>query len=396
MRTIAPVTEGEVSEAVAAAAAEGTRLAVSGGGSKAEVGHSVTAEARLDLAGLDGIVSYEPEELVLSARPATPLRHISEVLAERRQHLAFEPPGADLGATLGGVLAANASGPRRVVTGAARDHFLGAHAVSGRGEAFRSGGRVVKNVTGYDLPKLLAGSWGTLAVLTLVTVKVMPAPDIAATVAVFGLGDSDAVAGMCRAAGTPHEVSGFAHLPAAAAARSSVPQVADAAASVTALRVEGLAASVLQRTEALRALFSSAESVVLDTAATQALWSEIGEVSLLPADGILWRLSVPPANGARAASEIAANLDAAAFLFDWSGARVWAAAAGTVAHAEAVRNAAARAGGHAILVRAPSEVRARVPVFPPQTPTMAALQERVRYGFDPLGLLNPGRMTGPS
>ena len=393
MRTIAPAEAGDVPEAVAAAAAEGARLAVSGGGTKDGIGHEVAADARLDLAGLDGIISYEPEELVLSARAATPLREIAEVLAERGQHLAFEPPGADLGATLGGVLAANDSGPRRIAAGAARDHFLGAHAVSGRGELFRSGGRVVKNVTGYDLPKLLAGSWGTLAVLTEVTVKVLPAPEDAATVAVLGLGDGDAVTAMCRGAGTAHEVTGLAHLPAAAAARSSVPLVAGAAAPVTVLRVEGLAASVAQRAEALQPLFAGAESTVLDAGATRDLWSEIGEVALLPHDGVLWRLSVPPAEGARAAAEIAESLNAA-FLFDWSGGRVWVALAGTDSHADAVRNAAGRAGGHATLVRAPAEVRAHIPVFPPQAPALAALQERVRQGFDPHRILNPGRMDG--
>src|SRR5687767_3416806 len=223
--TFKPANADEVRDVVAWAAAEERPLEIIGHGSKRGVGRPVQAEHTLDLSGLAGITLYEPEELVLSACAGTPLREIELLLKQRGQMLAFEP--MDFGplfgrargrGTIGGVLAANASGPRRLKAGAARDHVLGIHAVSGRGEAFKSGGRVVKNVTGYDLSKGLAGSWGTLAVVTDVTFKVLPRPEAVATLVIAGLDDARAVTTLCEAMGTPWEISGAAHLPEAVVA----------------------------------------------------------------------------------------------------------------------------------------------------------------------------------
>jgi glycolate oxidase FAD binding subunit len=249
-----PESAAQVAELVAWAVAEQAPLEIVGRGSKRGLGRPVQAAHDLDLSALTGITLYEAEELVLAARVGTPLIEIEETLAQHNQHLAFEPP--DLGpllgneaddASIGGMLACNLSGPRRLKSGAARDHFLGVEAVSGRGEAFKSGGRVVKNVTGYDLCKLLAGSYGTLAVMTDVTVKVLPRPEKARTVLIFGQDDSQALTVMTQALNSQHEVTGAAHLPAGLAAGSTVSYVADAGASgqsVTALRLEGPGPSV--------------------------------------------------------------------------------------------------------------------------------------------------------
>ena len=404
METLRPADESEAIEALGWACGGEHRLELVSGGSKRELGRPCKAAARLDLSGLSGITLYEPEELVLTARPGTPLTEIAARLAQHGQALAFEPP--DLGpllgaaegrATLGGCMAANLSGPRRFKAGAARDHFLGVRAVSGRGELFKSGGRVVKNVTGYDLCKLLAGSWGTLAAMTEITVKVLPAAEKLRTVLVYGLDDEAGIAAMTRGLGGPYEVSGAAHLPAGIAALSAVGRIREPGISVTALRIEGPEPSVLARTETLCALFADHAIDELHGHNSAAFWREVGDARFCAVldDGIVWRLSVPPADGATVAGRIAGVLECRAF-YDWGGGLVWLALPpGTAdAGAEAVRRTVGATGGHATLIRAPEEVRRRVPAFHPQPPGLAALNARVKQAFDPLGIFNPGRMDG--
>ncbi|WP_374449142.1 glycolate oxidase subunit GlcE [Stella sp.] len=398
-----PDDPARLAEMVAGALADGTPLELVGGGSKRGLGRPVQAAATLDLTGLAGIQLYEPAELVMAAGAGTPLATIEAELAAQGQMLAFEPPdygpiyGGPAGAqTIGGVLATNLAGPRRIKAGAARDHFLGAGAVSGRGEPFKAGGRVVKNVTGYDLCKLLAGSHGTLAVLHSVTFKVLPAPEKARTVLVFGLDPAAAAAAMAAALGSPHEVASAAHLPAAVAARSAVDFVRDAGASVTAIRVEGPGPSVAVRCAALRDLLGARGPVEeLHSSRSARLWAEIRDVAaLLPdIDAALWRLSVAPTDGPAVAAAIGRALPAETF-FDWAGGLVWIAvpAAGDAGQA-AVRAAVVASGGHATLVRAPEAVRAVVPPFHPQAAAVAAIAERVKGTFDPRRILNPGRMT---
>jgi glycolate oxidase FAD binding subunit len=401
--TFKPENADQVVEAVAWAAAEAQPLEVAGRGTKRGLGRPMQAAQGIDLSGMSGITLYEPEELVLSARAGTPLAEIEAALAERRQQLAFEPGdlGPLLGAeaeqgSIGGMLASNLAGPRRIKAGAARDHFLGASAVSGRGEAFKCGGRVVKNVTGYDLCKLLAGSHGTLAILTDVTVKVMPAPEKTRTVLLLGLDDADARAAMTRALQSSHEVSGAAHLPAPVAARSAVTYVAQAGGAVTALRVEGPGPSVAYRCAALRGdLADLADSEKLHSMNSAALWRELRDVAAFVGqpERPVWRVSVPPQDGAPLVAAVARNLDAE-YFYDWGGGLVWLAPAnpGEDAGAASIRAALGSNGGHATLFRAPAEVRAAVPVFQPQEPAKAALTTRVKDGFDPKRVLNPGRM----
>jgi len=262
MTVLTPNDEAEVVEALADALTGGKTFELVGRGSKRLIGRAAQTDRTLDVSGISGVLLYEPNELVLSARAGTPLAEIEKLLAENNQELAFEP--ADLGpllgraagaGTLGGTLAVNLSGPRRIKAGAARDFALGVRAVSGRGEAFKAGGRVVKNVTGYDLPKLIAGSWGTLAVMTEATIKVLPRAEDQETVLALGLSDARAADAMAAAMGSSCEVSGAAHLPLRAAAK--IPAVAKAAYAVTALRLEGIAVSVAYRRKRLEEILKA-------------------------------------------------------------------------------------------------------------------------------------------
>jgi glycolate oxidase FAD binding subunit len=397
-----PADGEQVREVLAWAAAEEEPIAVQGRGSKTGLGRPMQTARVLDLSQLTGISLYEPEELVLRAGAGTALSEVQELVAGEGQQLAFEPPdyGSLLGslpgaATIAGAVACNLSGPRRIQAGAARDHFLGLKAVSGRGEHFKSGGRVVKNVTGYDICKLLAGSYGTLGALTEVTVKVLPAAEKTRTVLILGLDDRAALAALREASGSAHEVSGLAHLPASEAARSTVSYVADADTSVTALRIEGPGPSVEHRCVELRQAMAAHGPVEeLHSKNSAAFWREVRDVGPFVGEEsrMVWRLSLPPAAGAEVVARIAAQIETRAF-YDWAGGLVWLSMgeAPDAGH-ETVRAALVEMGGHALLVKAPAEVRAVVPVFQPLAPSLAALTARVKESFDPRRILNPGRM----
>jgi len=391
--TLKPRDARDAEAAVQWALAEGKTLDVLGHGSKRGIGRAAQWDLSLDLSALSGVTLYEPEELILSARAGTPLAEIESLLAAHNQELAFEPIdyGAVFGAlpgrgTIGGVLAANASGPRRIKAGAARDHFLGFTAVSGRGAAFKSGGRVVKNVTGYDLCKVLAGSWGTLAVMTDVTVKVLPRAETEQSVLVLGLDDVGAARAMSLAMNSSNDVSAAAHFPAPLAATIQ----AEAGTAVTALRLEGVAPSVQHRRQALEALLKPFGTLIAwDEQDSRALWASVRNVAPFAGDDrALWRISTAPSRG----HAVAAAIGEGQHYFDWSGGLIWAAlpAAGD---AGAARLRAALGGeGHATLVRAPAAIRAAVPVFEPQPADVAALTRRIKESFDPKGVLSPGRM----
>jgi len=393
----------QVEEAISWALAQGKTLELIGHGSKRAIGRAAQWDATLDLSALRGVTLYEPEELVLSAKAGTPLREIEALVAEKRQELAFEPMdygpllGGDAGAaTIGGAIAANLSGPRRIKLGAARDHFLGFSAVSGRGETFKSGGRVVKNVTGYDLCKLMAGSWGTLAAMTDVTIKALPKAETEQTMLVMG-GDAAAAGKIMAAAMASYgDVSAAAHLPVAIAA--DVAETASARSAVTALRLEGVTPSVAQRKSLLENLLAPFGVLAsLEEASSQALWRAIRDVTPFAAkgqrgDADIWRISTAPARGAEIGRALADKADAE-ILYDWAGGLLWAALPRSDdARAPLVHVTVAAAGGHATLIRAPAAVRAKVDVFTLEPAPLAALTQRVRKGFDPHGVLNPGRM----
>jgi glycolate oxidase FAD binding subunit len=405
MDLLKPRDGKDVEAAVQWALAEGKALEIVGLGTKRGIGRPAQTDLTLDLSGIAGVTLYEPEELVLSAKAGTPIAEIEALVASKGQQLAFEPVdcgpilgGRAGGGSIGGVLAANLSGPRRIKAGAARDHFLGVSAISGRGETFKSGGRVVKNVTGYDLCKLIAGSWGTLAVMTEVTVKTLPAPETEETVLVHGLDPTRAAEAMARAMGSACDVSGAAHLPAAVAARVPVSEIATARTALTALRLDGVAPSVIHRREVLQALLKPfGELATVGEGVSRALWRAVrdavpfaaGDAAAAPP---LWRISTAPSRGAALAATIAGHADAQA-LYDWAGGLIWLATAPSDdAGAAAVRAAVRACGGHATLVRAPAALRAAIEVFEPQEEGLAALTGRVKEGFDPRRVLNPGRM----
>lgn len=398
MTRFVPTSIDELREAIAAALAAEEPVELVAGGTKRGLGRPLQTPHLIDLTRLSGIRDYAPNEMVLTAGAATPLPVIDRALAAAGQMLAFEPPDwrsllgqAHGSQTLGGVIACNLSGPRRIKAGAARDHFLGFAAVSGRGEAFKAGGKVVKNVTGYDLPKLMAGSYGTLAALAEVTVKVLPRPETAATVLVCGVAPNDAVRLMSAALGSPHEVSGAAYLPPGASRAAPLP----AASGVVALKVEGHAPSVAYRREALLAeLASGGETVALGDADTAALWRDIANVAPLArlADRAVWRVSVAPSRGAEVAQTVARLIDAVWFL-DWGGGLAWLAVIEPGDAGASVIRSAVGGQGHATLVRGSPGLRSAVPVFEPQPGSLAALSRRVKESFDPRHVLNPGRMV---
>jgi glycolate oxidase FAD binding subunit len=384
MTIFRPNSADELRDVIAWACAEEQPLELAGGGSKAGLGRPLQVEHTVELGALSGIVAYEPAELVLTARAGTTMDEIAVALSANNQMLAFEPPdwrhllGTEARQqTLGGAIACNLAGSRRIKAGAARDHFLGFQGVNGRGEIFKAGGQVVKNVTGYDLPKLLAGSYGTLAALTEITIKVLPRPETELSLAISGLDIGRAIEAMAAALNSPHEVSSAAHMP-----------------TITLLRLEGPAPSVAARFESLKAMLGCYGAIDrLEADESTRLWRDIGEARALASHPVIWRLSVAPGDAPTIANSISQTLDAE-MLFDWGGGLIWAGLSSAPADGGAtiIRAALASHGGHATLIRAPKTLRAAVPPFEPLEPGLAALTARVKDSFDPKRILNPGRM----
>lgn len=396
--TEAPGTEASLVAHIQDAFAAGEPISICGNASKSGLLRPVQAARTLSARNLSGISLYSPNELIISAGAGTKVAEIEAALAAQGQHLIAEPPdftqlyGSDRAPTVGGMVAANLSGSRRVAWGATRDHVMGVRAVNGTGEVIRAGGRVLKNVTGLDLCKLLTGSHGTLAVMTEITLKVLPAPERRATLAFVDIDPARGVEALAAALGSPYAVSGAAYLPAEAATR--LPMLAWLGGSVTLARIEDFGPSVAYRTDRLRsemAGFGLAE--VLDDGATRALWSAIGNAVPLGADPAqaVWRVSVRPSSGPAVAVALQAAIGAQWFM-DWGGGLVWIAGPATsAAHDEVVRVTQA-AGGVWILVRGPDTLRTAVDVIPPEPSALSRIGQRVKAAFDPKGILNPGRM----
>ncbi|MGI9433780.1 MAG: glycolate oxidase subunit GlcE [Geminicoccaceae bacterium] len=397
MALLTPKNEDELQAAIEQACADGDPLEIIGAGSKRSLGRPVDADNQLDLTNLKGVIDYEPAELVLTARPGTPLLEIEALLADADQAFAFEPAdyselfGSDHGGTLGGMIACNLSGPRRIKAGAARDHLLGFRGVTGHGQSFKSGGKVVKNVTGYDLSKLVTGSMGTLAALSEVSVKTLPKPEITRTLMLRDLDDHQALAALTHGMTSAHEVSGAAHLPAGVPARLGLGN-----AALTALRLQGPGPSVDARFASLAGELRCDDK--LESKSSSTLWQGIRDAAPLigASDQAVWRLSVPPNAGPDVVARLRSSLDMK-YFYDWAGGLIWLsvadrgdASAGVIRGA--IAGVEARGGGHATLIRAPEAVRAEVPVFHPQPAPLAALTKRVKDSFDPKRVLNPGRM----
>jgi len=397
----APETEEELKHLVAEAVDTRTPLEVMGKGTKREIGHPVGAGAVVSTEAMVGISLYEPTELVMVAKAGTPLAEIEAKLAENDQELPFEP--VDLGpvlgygpreGTIGGVIATNISGSRRILKGAARDHVLGVRAVNGRGELIKAGGRVMKNVTGYDLGRTLAGSWGTLAIMTEVALKVLPAQRETRTIVCFGLTDQTAIEALCIAMGTPYEVSGTLHAHAELAARFSDQQIAGAEAAVTAIRVENFPASARYRASRLRqALLAYSPALELDHERSKKFWSEVRALKMFQGKpNPLWRVSTTPTNAAKLINNLSRKIDVRA-AYDWSGGLIWIESPPiTDGGAVDIRRTLAELGGHATLIRADDAMRAGIDVFQPLELPLATLSAKLKHAFDPLGIFNPGRM----
>jgi glycolate oxidase FAD binding subunit len=387
---IAPDTEGGIAAAIVAATAP---LVIEGHGTKRAMLRPVQAARTLSTRNFTGITLHKPQELVIAARAGTPLPEIEAALAAHSQVLIAEPPDLRglLGAegapppTIGGLVAANLSGPRRIVGMALRDNVLGIRFVNGAGEVLRSGGRVHKNVTGLDLCKLLAGSHGTLGVITEVTLKVAPATEHTATLVLPVADIASGVEALSAGLTSPYGVTGAALLPEGI-------EAAGIAGAVALLRLEDFAASVAYRMGRLRAALPGGSRIV-EGEESRTLWRAIRDVTpLAPAsEEAVWRLSLRPSAAPGAVEALRAAFGGR-LLLDWGGGLIWVAGPATAEAHGAVMQAARDAGGTFTLFRAPDPLRSALPVIPVEAPPLAALSARVKAALDPAGILNPGRM----
>jgi glycolate oxidase FAD binding subunit len=386
-----PTSEETLAALVREAFAAKRPIRIAGGSTRSGFGRPVQAGVTITLDRLTGITLHEPAEMIIAAKAGTPLAEIEAALDAKGQMLAFEPAdfrslyGSTGAPTIGAIAAGNISGPRRIWAGACRDSLIGVRFVNGAGEIIKSGGRVMKNVTGLDLVKLQSGAWGTLGILTEVTFKVVPKPETLATLVLDGLDDQNAITAMNAALASPFEITGAAHLPAGIAGKSAR----------TLLRIEGFGFSVDYREKALAGLLAAHGRLQrLEPGEARALWAALRDASLLAEarDQVVWRLSVKPSEAAAALAAICAGRAARAF-YDWGGGLVWlATAADGDAGAGIIRRAAKAANGYATLMRAPEAIRAAIPVFEPAPAPVAALAARIKAAIDPAGLLNPGLM----
>lgn len=377
-----PRDEQELSQAIRDA---NDPLCIQGGGTR---GLAVSGEA-LETTALGGITLYEPGALTMVARSGTSLTEIEAALAAEGQMLPFEPydlagvTGAKGASTIGGVFATNASGARRVKAGAARDFLLGVRFVDGAGNIIKNGGRVMKNVTGYDLVKLMAGAHGTLGVMTEVSFKVLPKPETQATLAISGLADTEAVRAMAAALGSPFDVTGAAHTPAGATTEAT-----------TRIRIEGFADSVAYRAKRLRDVLGAFGAVTDSTDDWQGarnLAAYLPETS--GKGGALWRLSVKPSDGPGLMARVTQAFECR-YDYDWGGGRIWVWAGPAADHAVlhgVLQTEAAATGGNATLVNSAAPLG--VSRFQPEPPPIARLTAGIRQRFDPRGILNPGLMA---
>ncbi|MFT6670078.1 MAG: glycolate oxidase FAD binding subunit [Afipia broomeae] len=408
MDTLKVRDAGDVEEAVRDALAAEQPLEIVGHGSKRAIGLPMATNAVLDLSALNAVTSYEPNELIVTVQAGAPMADLLSLIDSKNQQFAFDPMdtsvllGTPRGAgTVGGMIAAGLAGPRRIKAGGVRDHLLGANAVSGFGDSFKTGGKVVKNVTGYDLCKLLAGSWGTLSVMTEVTLKVMPKAETERTLVLRGLDDAVANRAMTAALGSPYDVSGVAHLPLSVFRDTGggLAGLGSSQQAVTLIRLEGIGASVPHRAGSVsKALASFGTAEMIEDDASAAVWASLRDVAPFAASGSLgawpvWRIVCPPASGG-AFGQALARETGGDVIYDWGGGLIWAALPPAAdAHAALLRQRLKPVGGHATLIRATDEVRNTVDVFHPQDAGVAALGRRVKTSFDPKNILNRGRMV---
>jgi glycolate oxidase FAD binding subunit len=388
-RTLTPASEAEAAQLTSEARAKGQRLDIVGGGTRQRLGRPARGDAALSSAQMSGIVFYEPAEMAICAKAGTSLREVEALIAQRGQMLPFEPMdhrglyGTAGEPTIGGLVAANISGPRRISAGAARDALIGLRLVNGRGEIVKSGGRVMKNVTGLDLVKLNCGAQGTLGLVTEATFKLLPKPECESSIVIRRLDDKRAIEALSIALGSPFGVSGAAHI--SAGMGREFPR--------TFLRIEGFRASVDYRIASLLALLAPfGAKHALEVEYSERIWRAVGDAAFLaaPADDAVWRISLAPSKAADFVARVGGH--AHAHFYDWGGGLVWLSSEASQDAAVAVRAALAPFGGHATLVSAPDALREAVDVFEPLSAPLLQITKGVKASFDPDGLFNAGRM----
>lgn len=385
-----PRDEYGLSDAIRTAVAAKMPLVVRGAGSKSAMGRPSGYAMPVTTERMRGVAFYEPTELVIGALPGTPVSEIDRMLAMHNQMLPFEPMdhralfGEGAEPTIGGIVAGNVSGPRRITAGACRDSLIGVRLVTGRGDVVKSGGRVMKNVTGLDLVKLTCGAWGTLGVLSEVIFKVLPRPACSSSLVLRGLEDAAAITALTAALGSSFAISAAAHIP-----ETIVPD------AITVVRLEGSQNSVTYGSRELATLWSVfGKSNLIEGDESANLWLRVRDAQWLakPREAAVWRLSVAPSKAAKVLAEIRSKLEIRHF-YDWGGGLVWLAVATSDDAGDLViRNAMRHVGGHATLVRATSEVRNKVNVFEPLSPALLNLTMKIKNAFDPDRILNFGRM----
>ncbi len=402
MEILRPRDEIQLAEVIAGASHNNIALEVAGAGTKRALGRPVEADQIVCTGAMFGISHYEPEELIVSVKTGTPVRFVEETLARQGQMMAFEP--LDLGpvlgqnpgeGTIGGLFATNLCGSRRIQAGSARDNLLGVTAINGLGEQITSGGRVMKNIAGYDLARNIAGSWGTLGVMTDVTMKVTPKPEDAATLIFYGLLDELAMELMSKAMKTPCEVSGAVHIQEQLVANLSDEKLRRTDTAITAIRIENLAASVEYRLKFLKDVLDSFGPIdVLERDRSDDFWSDMRQLKLMQnTDTPFWRITTAPSNGVDIVAAIKAHHPNSVAVYDWSGGLVWLLTPFTAdAGASEVHRAVVNRGGNATLMRGELSLRASADVFQPIEEGIAVLTRKIKAAYDPNGILNPGRM----
>jgi glycolate oxidase FAD binding subunit len=387
--TLNPASEAEAAELVREAREKGRKLDIVGGGTRAGLGRPPRADFAISAAKMSGIAFYEPAEMVICAEAGTPVSQVEAVIAQRGQMLPFEPMdhrglyGTEGEPTIGGLVAGNISGPRRISAGAARDALIGLRLVNGRGEIVKSGGRVMKNVTGLDLVKLNCGAHGALGLITQATFKLLPRPERAATIVIRRLDDKRAIEALSLALGSPFGISGAAHI--SAGMGREFPR--------TFVRLEGFADSVDYRVAALLKLLAPfGAKHALEAEDSERIWRDVRDAGFLaaPADRAIWRVSLAPSKAAGFVEGLGARV--LAHFYDWGGGLVWLCSDASTEAAAAIRAALAPLGGHATLIRAPDALREAVDVFEPLSAPLMRITRGVKASFDPDGLFNAGRM----
>lgn len=398
-----PETERQARELVQWATAENRTIDLRGKNTKHGFGMPVEADCVVSMERFAGVTEYHPEELVMAALPGTPMAEISQALSRHKQHLAFEPMTLnrlyqveDEG-TIGGIFIGNLAGPRRFKAGSARDHILGVRAINGRAETWKSGGKVIKNVSGYDMSKLIAGSWGTLSVVTEVIFKVLPAPPTSMSLAVWGLSSEQGMALLTDIISTPYETSGLAYLPQSALAAIERSELTFPGESLTLIRLEGTKLSVNERLQAIRKRQPEGyENSVLDQAESIATWSWIRDVTPLQdiqRTPVIARVSIPPAS-TPALARYLDQVDGCTWYLDAAGSWLWVGVPEAAAEADldAVRQEVNTIGGTTILYRAPSGMKKNSGIYSFPDEAIKRLNGKIKNSFDPNKIFNPGRL----